>query len=339
MQGSIVSAGLAAGVCPEDSMDVVLQIARRTREAGGALDALRPGFSLVDQVPDLMLRAMRRALGGTGDDGGDYDPEMFRRRTMGGRGLRIGLMDWRRFSLANYRSDLAAYCYVDEYRDIEDAVAASILSSFIPGLTGTARGASCPHNEAVRWAWGKVREMSSLGFVKDGCSGKPVESDIPQAAKDDETAKWHNSGVSPSKSENLCYWDGGLVNLCPTIDDFTVMVTPLHGSYSPNPSISPLSPGDSTNARGEEVVKGQSLSFEEEQSFIAPLLKYLGDRPAITVQVHERIQMEVDSKNLETLYRMMHSSDDDVLQERFRNGYDDARRFLTEKNMLRVYSG
>lgn len=353
--GSIVSAGLSAGVRPEESMDIVLTIARRTREAGGALDVLRPGYSLVDQIPDLMLAAMRRALGGTGDGGDDYDRDLFRRRIRGGEALRIGLTDRRKFSFATLHTDLAAYCYVDEYRDIEDAVAASVISSFIPGLTGTVRGASCPHNEAVRWAWGRVSEMGSLGYVKDGRTGKSVQSSSPEASGGSDVGKAGESDTqtdaTPQENEDLRFWDGGLANLCPTIDDFTVMVAPLHGSYS-NPSISPPSPevrakenlpdgikfplpASSTTSNDSTL---QGTGPQEDDSLMAPLRKYLSDRPAITFQVHERILMEVDSQNLETLYRMTRSSDDDVLEERFRNGYDDARRFLKKKNMLTVLS-
>lgn len=41
--GALTCAGIAAGVPGEDAMDIVLNVARATREKGGILDALRPG--------------------------------------------------------------------------------------------------------------------------------------------------------------------------------------------------------------------------------------------------------------------------------------------------------
>ena len=44
--GALISAGIIAGVSPEDCMEATLHIARETRRLGGALDSLMPGYVL-----------------------------------------------------------------------------------------------------------------------------------------------------------------------------------------------------------------------------------------------------------------------------------------------------
>jgi len=333
--GSIVSAALSAGVQPDDGMDTLLQIAKRTRDKGGALDVLRPGFSLVDQVEDLLLLSMKRALGGTGEIGSDYDKELWTKRIAGGKLLRIGLTDYRLFTPAGVARDIPeAYRYVDQYRDVDDVVAACILSSYIPGATGTLRGAQCPMNASVRNSWARVHEMERLGYVKDGKTGKPVK-----AAESDEPGDLH-------------YWDGGLADVFPTIDDGTLIVSPINGHYT-NPSISPTIP-ELDQQSSTEVASGRvgaaldertnqtpndETAAKAEQDLSSMILQRAMNMIPTTVQGHARAKFGLNAQNADTIRRMMWSSDDAVLEERFRSGYDDAMRFLRENDLLTTYRG
>ena len=338
--GSIVSAALSAGVRPDDGMDTLLQISRRTREKGGALDVLRPGFSLVDQVEDLLLLSMKRALGGTGESASDYDKELWTKRIAGGKLLRIGLTDYRLFTPAGVVRDIPeAYRYVDQYRDVDDAVAVCILSSYIPGATGTLRGAQCPMNASVRNSWARVFEMERLGYVKDGKTGKPVL----KAAE-----------LESDEPGDLHYWDGGLADIFPTIDDDTLIVSPINGHYT-NPSISPsiskLVDQQSSTEVGGDRAGGTAFNERTNQTFndeTAPkteqdltsmILQRAMDMIPKMVQGHARASFGLNAQNADTIRRMMWSSDDAVLQERFRSGYDDAMRCLREKDLLTTYRG
>ena len=328
--GSIVSAALSAGVRPDDGMDTLLQIAKRTRDKGGSLDVLRPGFSLVDQVEDLLLLNMKRALGGTGEAASDYDKELWTKRIAGGRLLRIGLTDYRLFSPARVTRDVPeAYRYIDQYRDVDDAVAACILSSYIPGATGTLRGAQCPMNASVRNSWARVHSMEKMGYVKDGRTGRAVTS-----TKTDEPG-------------DLYYWDGGLADVFPTIDDNTLIVSPINGHYT-NPSISPSLPVDiSMDQHSSPEVNDESnapppnggTAQKVQQDLTSMILQRALDMIPTTVQGHARASFGLNAQNAETLRRMMWSSDDAVLEERYKSGYDDAMRYLREEDLLTTYRG
>ena len=339
--GSIVSAALSAGVRTDDGMDTLLQIAKRTRDKGGSLDVLRPGFSLVDQVEDLLLLNMKRALGGTGESASDYDKELWTKRIAGGRLLRIGLTDYRLLTPGGVARDVPeAYRYIDQYRDVDDAVAACILSSYIPGATGTLRGAQCPMNTSVRDSWARVHAMESLGYVKDGKTGQPIRSTA--SAESDEA----------EKTRDLYYWDGGLADVFPTIDEETLIVSPINGHYT-NPSISPSMP-DIDQEPSLEIAARDRTAFNERtnqalpndgttqivgQAFASLILqRALGMIPT-TVQGHAKASFGLNAQNADTLRRMMWSSDDAILEERYKSGHDDAMRFLREKDLLTTYRG
>lgn len=327
--GSLVSIAVSAGVEPDTGMNVILEVAKRTRKLGGALDILRPGFSLVDQLHDLLLLNVRRALGGTGETATDYDRNLFLRRIEGGRLLRIGLTDKREFSPNGVVKDIPeAYRFVDRYRDVEDAVAASILSSYIPGITGTLKGAACPFNDAVKKSWERIFEMEQLGFIKDGKTGLPVSAG---------NGKQVGEGDHMPLPE-LHYWDGGLADIFPTIDDETIIVSPINGVYK-NLSISPSLPGrfeEELATKSQGPLTGEHKSANEDEGGLK--VKFPASIIPQTVQAHTRAQLGVNVENAESLFRMMWSSDDAVLEERFRNGYDDANKFLSERSMLRLFS-
>ena len=56
-----------------------------------------------------------------------------------------------------------------------------------------------------------------------------------------------------------------------------------------------------------------------------------------TVQAHAAASLGINTHNAETLFRMLWSSDDKILEERFRSGFDDAKRFLRERDLLTTY--
>jgi hypothetical protein len=169
---------------------------------------------------------------------------------------------------------------------VEDIVAACILSSYVPCVTGPAWGSLASINLAVKRSKERVHEMLELGFVKHGETGETVE---PSTISNERLFR-----------DREFYWDGGLVNLWPVVDETTVIVTPICARFSPNPSISP------------------AVEEKENDSM------WNGIVPP-TIRVNDFAEIHVTSKNMETLRQMALSSDEHVLQQRFAQGYNDAR--------------
>eukprot|EP00977_Amphora_coffeiformis_P022770 scaffold11454_cov168-Amphora_coffeaeformis.AAC.20 len=209
--GALVAASIAAGMDADDGMETVLEIARKARQAG-RLMALQPGFSLVDVMEAEVRERLHKAVGS--------DNEEFLRRIDHGRNLRIGLTDRRVWPPVG--PNPRAMCYVDQYRDIDDVVAACVLSSYIPGVTGPALGSKHVRHHAILRAAQRLQEMLQHGCVKQGLTGEPLRP----------------SDVSSDLRE--LYWDGGLVNAFPIFDANTVIITPIAADFvnkSINPSI------------------------------------------------------------------------------------------------------
>jgi len=271
--GALCAAGLAVGVSPEEGMNTVLHVTNTTTQQG-RLDALTPGYSLIDQVEENFTTTLEQALCGSDDE------ELLQERLQYSP-LRIGITDWRvlttPFSFSKERR--RAYFYVDEFRNVQDIVAACILSSYIPFVTGPAQGSSDSTNLAVKRAKERIHEMIHLGFVKNGTTGEAIVHS--QQEQQDSTLF----------SKREFFWDGGLVNVFPIVDESTVIVTPITARFSPNPYISPA----------VENVSSPKLKFDE------------------------RSEVFLNSANVETFRQMTLSSDDAVLQERFAQGHDDAR--------------
>ena len=247
---------------------------------------------MLDQVETLFLGLLKKALGG----GEDYDIDLLQARLADSR-LRIGFTDRRIFP--PFGQNPRAYFYVDQFRNVEDMAAAALLSSYVPGITGPALGSLDKANYAVKQAKERVEEMLELGFVKHGETGIVVKAESKGAQ-----SFWRNREV---------YWDGGLVNVWPVVDENTVIVTPIGASFKPNPYISPC-----IRTRGQ-----------------ASIWESLFPR---TIRVNSRAEIHLNPENLETLRRILLSSDETVLQERYAMGHDDAKRFLSENNLLNVYT-
>jgi hypothetical protein len=383
--GSMISAAIVVGVNPEvDGMEIVLEAARRTRKLSQQfsttipLDALTPGLSLIDQVEGPFREALVRALGGycvMDDTTGkvtihDIDPEIFARRVQPGL-LRIGLTDKRGLwptPVGTLRQRfMDSYCYVDSYRDIEDVIACSMLSSYVPGLTGSLNGVkddlpaflsgllssnnsdnnnngskrkvttsnNSTRNDTTVRAGLRLNEMTNLGMVKYGNTGLPVI----RIGKDE-------SDINAENNSTTLYWDGGIVDVFPTIDDHTVVISPLNGLYDPNPSICPLMPdeelcddsdstNDTNNNQQQQQFTGNTASTQMNNSI---LFNYLRPYLPTTFRHCRKSQLGFNTKNANAALRMMFSSDDDELYSRFRGGYDDARRFLNDRGQLSVFS-
>ena len=352
--GSMVAAATAAGIEPEpDGMEVVLTAARRTRElskkSGQLLptfDALTPGFSLIDAVEGSFREAIVKALGGTLplqqsdqqqqqldydcslDSLYDIDPELFQRRFPNNGSLRIGLTDKRAllssFPPPSPLSSLpTAYRYVDTYRNVEDVVAACMLSSYIPGVTGplfnvgsnssTEDGKS--GNDAMKRASRQLREMSRLGSVKDGRTGLPTinPSEKEPGSQDEED------------DDSTQYWDGGIADVFPTFDENTIIVSPINGMYS-NPAICPA-------MQQSNEIENQSPNNN------ASVLDLLQSYVPTTFRHCSKSNLGLNVDNTRAVKEMILSSDDEQLYQRFRDGYDDTTRFLNERGMLRVFRG
>ncbi|KAL7446383.1 hypothetical protein ACHAXM_010169 [Skeletonema potamos] len=362
--GSMIAAATAAGVVPDpDGMDVVLTAARRTRELSSksplpTLDALTPGYSLIDAVEGTFREAIVKALGGSLpsqsqqqrrdydyslDSLYDIDPALFQRRFPTGS-LRIGLTDKRAllssFPPPSPLSSLPkAYRYVDSYRNVEDVVAACMLSSYIPGVTGPLLADSIAAkmfgafnleisekdkiagNDAMKRAGQQLREITRLGLIKDGTTGLPItqntsdktESEIETNNRDDD--------------DSTRYWDGGIADVFPTFDTNTVIVAPINGIYS-NPAICPA-------MQQPNEVEDQS----SQNSFVQHLFRsYMPTLPA-TFRHCSKSNLGLNVENAKAVKDMILSSSDEQLYLRFRQGYDDATRFLNERDLLRVFRG
>jgi hypothetical protein len=98
------------------------------------------------------------------------------------------------------------------------------------------------------------------------------------------------------------FLDGGLVNVWPVVDDNTLIVTPLTAHFENNPYICPAA----------------------------------GDSRLLPVNAHCSLALHTD--NASTLRDMMWSSLDEVLHERFVQGYDDAKAFLKNSSLLSTVS-
>lgn len=362
--GSMIAAATAAGVAPEqDGMEVVLAAARRTREmsktsALPTLDALTPGFSLIDAVEGSFREAIVKALGGRlplqsqkQQDDYDYsldslydiDPQLFERSFPNGS-LRIGLTD-KRSLLSSFPppSPLSSlpksYRYVDSFRNVEDVVAACMLSSYIPGVTGPLLADNIADKllgvfnfgsekddvksgkDAAKRAGRQLREMTRLGLVKDGTTGHPTQNSLDKTESEIETT---NQDDEDDDSIHPQYWDGGIADVFPTFSERTVIVSPINGIYT-NPAICP---------RLNEI-ENQSLTI----SSVPYLLRsYIPALPA-TFRHCSKSNLGLNVENARAVKDMILSSDDEQLYLRFREGYDDATRFLNERDLLRVFKG
>ena len=228
------------------------------------------------------------------------DTELLLRRIDGGKLLRIGLTNR---DVKPLLRNPKAYCFVDEYRDAKDIVAACMLSSFIPGATGLMSGAS----PTIERSSARLREMTDLGFVKkqNGAGGE-ISTVLPSTTADSEGDK---DASFPQ------FLDGGLCNGFPIIDEHTVLVTPIRGKFKPNRWICPSAEEETYHLTDQADTDDDDL-----------------------VVLSKRVKLYMDRQNARTFRRIILSSDDSELQRRFSQGYDDAKRFLRDQNLETIHT-
>lgn len=279
--GALAIAAVASGVDPEVGMSTTLAVAARTQQEG-ILDAFQPGFSLLDQVEGPFLKDVMDAVNG--------DTELLLRRIQGGKLLRIGLTNPQ---TQPYMKNPKAYCFVDQYRDAEDILAACMLSSFIAGVTGPYSGSSPTMTKASQ----KLREMAQLGYIKKQQyeGGEIIAISLSAPAKGD-------NHFPP-------FLDGGLSNGFPVIDRQTVVVTPLRGRFDPNRWIcpSPLSETDTDNEeRLLEVSKRVRIFMDRQnaQTFRRMILSSSESELQLRyAQGYEDAKRFLGDHNLETVHK------------------------------------
>lgn len=317
--GALISTAISCGVTPDTAMNVCLDVANQTKEKGGLLDVLKPGFSLIDTLERLFVSELKKALGGSGGedaDADDYDNDLLMNRIQNGRLLRIGLTDRTKMNLltsltsGSLKSDVSAYVYADQYRDIYDIVSAAILSSYIPIGTGplSIQFGQQSNNLAISRAWERVKAMEQLGYLKHGESSLPVTTSIVNGP-DDETR----------------YIDGGIANICPEIDNQTLIVCPFNGTYGTH-FIAPRCLDDLDFI--SDAIEQETMSIQDK----------LRNITKDGIHISDRVQFGLNRENLLTAYLMARSSESTILEKRFRDGYDDAHRYLKEQNLLTVFT-
>lgn len=250
--GALVSTALFAGIQPADGMQASLRVAQQTR-ASGILDAFQPGFSLIDVVEELFGALLRKAVP-------ESEWEEFSKVIEYGKLLRIGLTDRRVFPSRMQNSK--AFCYVETYRDLEDIIAACILSSYIPGVTGPTLGALDRRHSAVLRAADRLHDMIEEGCVKQGSTGEPVLA------------------ASNRKGGREVAWDGGLANGFPFFDEHTLIVSPLaadfkHAAISPAISYAgrktrafPLSPDVRLHLTAENLLAFRYITMSSDEAVL-----------------------------------------------------------------------
>mmetsp|Transcript_14985 Transcript_14985/g.22881 ORF Transcript_14985/g.22881 Transcript_14985/m.22881 type:complete len:358 (-) Transcript_14985:445-1518(-) len=209
--GSIVAASLVYGIEPNDSMGEVLKVASSARK--NALNIYKPGYSVLD-IMELHIkdRLLEKFIS---------NEERMQILLKTKKQLRIGLTD-RRFmppitsairSAPHGRSrywekKMQAYRYIDTFDTPDDVVASSLLSSYLPGVTGPLFGKFSGQNVAIKKAQRRLKGLCKLGYVKD----------------------YHGYSIPHLDNEDnrIIFLDGGLVNTWPVIDDTTLVVTPLN---------------------------------------------------------------------------------------------------------------
>jgi len=376
--GSIVAAGIASGIHPDDGMNLILTVSQRTRgKTSKLMDVLTPRFSLIDQVEDLLRVEMKKALGGTDEANGydDYDVDLLLRRTEGGS-LRIGLMDRRQLSrvVTTYEVYVPeAYVYVNQFRNVEDVVAASVLSSFLPGLTGPLQGSNCPHNASVQRA---SRQLSQLmraipHAIRQEGSHQPV--DILSHDHNDDDKDNNNGDDDNDDVPYTHFYDGGLAHLFPIVNDSTIIVSPFNGIFS-NPCICPPMP---TASNANSTSSNEQSVAREAKRFLDSIMEQFGrgtsnvvdqkenkgpheapppqepekrsrttnNRTSTalpsfpsTIRVSPVAELGLNLDNLETMRRMALSSDDATMEAYYEKGYTNAKHFLRENHLLTKFS-
>jgi hypothetical protein len=178
--GSLVSAGILAGLRIEDMMTIVSQCATDAREAG-LLSAISPKFSLLDSLNPKMRTALEKSVG--------KDAKHTLSSRVNGDQLRIFLTNPRSFVFPRFTS----HVFVNEFSSVEHLMAACTLSSYIPLATG-------PVNP---------KPGDSVHSATELMRGQSL---VQQNGAPNLDGRW---------------WDGGLSMMWPSMDERTILVSPV----------------------------------------------------------------------------------------------------------------
>lgn len=177
-----------------------------------------------------MPSLVKESLGGTEKNNyEDYDRGLFQERV---KHLYVG-MSHRRTALFKNDKNNKAFCYVNQFRDADDLIAACIMSSYIPGATGPVKGKLSKKHGAVARANARVKEMESLGFVKRFADDQPINQRQSMLKKGPILTRRASHKVRES------YVDGGLTQSLPVRDGNTVLICPVYIRHQTNPIIAP----------------------------------------------------------------------------------------------------
>ena len=244
-------------------MDIVLGLATSARQK--PLNALTPGFSLIDGLEPDLRKVLQQAQ--------DRDPSAFGRRLSSGH-IRVTLTTP---SPAFIATGLEATRIVDEFDSAEHLVAACILSSWVPAITGPLRPAA---DSAVGRA---AQTMATSWGVKRCLSDSPTLEPVAQKSKEEGS-----------------FIDGGLSAMWPSADAATVLVSPL------------------------AIRAPQSTS-----GVICPPAEFRRQ-----VYGGQGVWVDASLANLSRASQMTWSPTETELQGWFRQGHDDATRFVREGGTL-----
>lgn len=253
--GSLVAAAVFSGSRDEDLMNIIIDVAAQSRRQ--PLDALTPGFSLID-VLEPHLRAQMEAV----------NPELMFRRMEKSR-LRIALTNPTPMYLVQAMQHNRV---VDDFVDIEHLVAACLLSSYVPGVTGPLR----PTEDSA--AGRAAITMANRWRVKQSREGSIELVDVVQGP------------------EEGAFIDGGLTTMFPVMDAATVIVSPL--------------------------------SVRSERGVICPPGAV---NQAGTVNGGQGVRVEVSTANMLRGKQAVVSPTQEELERSFRDGHDDAMRFMRDR--------
>jgi predicted acylesterase/phospholipase RssA len=107
-------------------------------------------------------------------------------------------------------------------------------------------------------------------------------------------------------SREIC-WDGGLVNAFPIVDQQTLMVAPV------------------------------AVDFPHHPHTINPATRMSNSSTVRVLRLNQWVSFHLTRENAIRLRQIVMSSDADVLQARFAEGYDDAQHYLERNNLISVH--
>jgi hypothetical protein len=299
-------------------------------------------FSLVDQVEKALYRLTK-----------DLDEEYVLRKNVPDGRLRIGLTDTSKWfqsipmtrrqqsnnRASNRNNTSSAYVYVDEYTSIPEIIAACVLSSYIPGLTGPSliwERSNMTH-PAVSRSQRIVQQMVERNASKKK-AGNPIQKTDPMILE----------RKIPTTTCSRQFWDGGLTNVFPLVNNDTLLVTPFEGRFY-NPTITP-----SCNYYHQHQKQQQRTST---RATIEPTHDQLTGSAGRLVGNHSpwsllfpgseanhidsgfvTPQLDMSFSNVRAMRYIALSSSDTELESWFLQGYDNAANYLNQQGALSKFT-